>query len=482
MVTYKISVLVILDSWSINTKTPVYSSLSKRYPASTLVTSAETVGLPKGQICTSEACHYNLGSGSIVPQDITRVDQSITDGSFFQIPTLDNLCEYVKKHNSSVHLVSLLSDSLTNVSLNHLFATLQSLKNHRLENAYLHLITDGCDTPPTSAQTYLTNISNFIKEKNFGQINSIIGRFYAMDKDRNWLRTQQAYELLVSGKGRQSPNPLDAISNAYKNKETDEFIAPSIISSPDSPFQPLSDNDGIIFVNFRGELMYQLVSALTQMTFRSFTRENFPHDLYTVTMLPYTQELPVTDTLFPSIQTDEPLSKVISGSGLAQLHLSESLTFRQVTQVFNGGADNPIEGEDWIEVPSHKAPALNQPPEMRAREVTEILVERIHSDKYNFIVANYPNNKVHQKAKIIIDQCLGKVVPAVIREGGLLLITSCSGGENTLVPFLAVAKDLENNQQIKLQNGIMADVAPSVLASLGIHKPNNMTGKNLLGA
>ncbi|OQX51411.1 phosphoglycerate mutase (2,3-diphosphoglycerate-independent) [candidate division CPR3 bacterium 4484_211] len=514
MTTYKFAVLIILDGWGIappspgnavaSAKTPTFDYLTAHYPHSQLQASGKAVGLPETEFGNSETGHLNIGAGYIVPQDVAVIDRSIEDGSFFKKEALINVCRHVKKHHSALHIMGLLGNRLVHSSTNHLFALLRAAKEQNVDRVCLHLFTDGRDTPPQSAQEFINEVNDFLKNRvQLGQISSIIGRFYAMDRDKRWNRTQQAYDLLTLGKGYLAETPAKAILDAYRRGETDEFISPTKIGGGN--FVPIQNKDGVIFFNFRFDRPRQLTSAFVEPDFAGFKRNIVLKDLFFITMTPYEKNLPVSGTLFKHIYVEHPLAEIISEQGLTQLHLAESEKFPHVTYFFNGGHEAPFPGEQTIKVPSPRVATYDQKPEMSAPVVTEILLERIKADLYNFILVNYANAdmvghtgnlKAARKAVSAVDDCLGKVIPEILRSNGFCLIIADHGNaevmidpqtgkidtahNNSPVPCIAVAQELKDNKNIKLRNGILADVAPTILEVLGIAKPEEMTGRSLI--
>jgi len=504
-----------MDGWGIappskgnaitSASTPNFDFLQKNYPHSRLLASEESVGLPKGEFGNSETGHLNLGAGYIVPQDVVIIDRAIADGSFFKKKALADVFSHVENYHSNLHIIGLLSEAKVHSSLNHILALLRAAKDRACTRVHLHLFTDGRDSAPDSALSYLKLIDESLKKFGFGQIESLIGRFYAMDRDKRWLRTEQAYNLLTAGEGDKIPAVQEAIIRAYKRKETDEFISPTSIDSERKRFVPIGNNDGVIFFNFRFDRPRQLTEAFVNPRFSHFKRKKNPQNLFFITMTPYSKDMAVSGTIFPHLRVENPLARVISQHGLTQFHLAESEKFPHVTYFFNGGQENPFDREQWIEVPSPKVSTYDQKPEMSAVEVTEILLERIATGKYNFILANYANPdmvghtgdlKAARKAISVVDKSLGQVISAVLEQKGFLLVTSDHGNAEIMinsqtgapdtahnispVPCIAVAPDLKDNSDVHLSDGVLADIAPTILAALGISQPAAMTGKNLL--
>lgn len=535
-------VLIILDGWGLApegpgnaialAKTPNFDRFWAAYPHTQLEASGEAVGLPRGEMGNSETGHLNIGAGRIVYQDLPRINMSIAEGTFFKIPTLLMAAEHVKKNNTNLHLMGLVSDAGVHSSLIHLFALLHFAKDQGLKNVYLHLFTDGRDSPPNSSLIYIKKIQEKIQEFGVGQIATLIGRFYAMDRDNRWERTQKAYELLTEGKGQKFNSVPEAIEASYKAGKTDEFIEPVILTKEDGqPAGLINDNDAIIFFNFRIDRPRQLTKAFVLPNFESlkieratfdpyaeryglhqyqapkgtttFKRNKILKNLFFLTLTEYEKGLPV-ETAFLPISVKMTLGRVLSENGLRQLHIAETEKFPHVTYFFNGGREKKFPGEDQILIASPKVATYDQKPEMSAYEVTNKLMEKIKERIYDFIIVNYANPdmvghtgvlKAGIKACEVVDECFGKVVKTIFNSGGACVIIADHGNVEEMinlttgevdtehstnpVPFITVSQAL-NTQGRVLRRGILGDVSPTLLRILGVEKPTLMTGRDLL--
>lgn len=510
---HKPVVLIILDGWGIAppsegnavtlAKTPNMSSYLASFPSCQLRASGEWVGLPRGEPGNSEVGHLNIGAGRIVYQDLPRINMSIADGSFLNNQAFSLAFEHAKKSASRVHLMGLVGLGGVHSSLEHLYALLWLCKEHGLnqDQVILHLFTDGRDSPPNVSPLYLSEIEYRIREIGTGKIASIIGRYYAMDRDKRWERVQKAYDLLTLGVGEKASSVLEAVEKAYKQGQTDEFITPRLI---DSAFTPISDNDAVIFFNFRSDRSRQLTKAFISPTFDKFERQAHPKNLFFVTMTEYEKDLPVSAIAFPTFNVEMPLGRIISEKKLQQLHIAETEKYPHVTFFFNGGREDPFPGEKRIMLPSPKVATYDLKPEMSAYAITDILEQQLVSGIYDFVVVNFANGDMvgHTgvlsatiQAVEVVDRCLGRVVNAALSNlNGACIITADHGNaeekvnlqtgevltEHTTnpVPFCIVASDLRG--QRRLPSGILADITPTILGLMGINPPSSVTGRNLL--
>ena len=535
-------ILIILDGWGIApagpgnaislASLPNFNRLWASFPHGKLLASGEPVGLPHGEKGNSETGHLNLGAGRIVYQDLPRINMSIADGSFFENEAFLAAIEHVKKHNSGLHLMGLIGQGGVHSSNDHLFALLQLAANSGLKKVYLHLFTDGRDSPPTSAISYLSQVEEELKKRGVGKIATISGRYFAMDRDNRWERTQKTYEAMVSGKGVKAQSAQEAINNAYNQQQTDEFIQPTVILENGQPVSLINDNDGVIFYNYRIDRPRQLAKAFVlrilnsssvvkkqfdpyaekyfkknnpnlPLPSKTFTREKVLKNLFFTTMTEYERDLP-TKAAFPPFMVKMPLSRVLAENNLRQLRLCETEKERFVTYYFNGQREDPCAGEDWLTIPSLKISTYDQKPQMSALEITKTVLEKINLGLYDFILINFANPDMVGHTGIIeasisaletIDDCLGKIVNSVLAVNGACLITAdhgnveeminlVNGGIDTEhsanpVPLIIIDKNHQNNPMV-LPNSILADVAPTILKLFNIPKPNDFSGRSLI--
>lgn len=535
-------VLAILDGWGLApagpgnaqslSKLPVMSDLWANYVHTQLIAHGESVGLPKREPGNTETGHINIGAGQIVYQDLPRINMSIADGSFFQNPALVAAAAHVKANKSSLHLLGLVGGGGVHSDLTHFFALLRFCHEQGINSVFIHAFTDGRDSPPTAAITYLNQLNTVMSREGVGTFASVSGRYYAMDRDFRWDRTAKTYECLTQGKGKTAATIFEAVSNAYAQGKTDEFIEPTcVLGSNGQPVSLVKANDAVIFVNFRIDRPRQLTKAFVlpdfeatanKVTFDPFQvkyshkhisegNANQQHpfvrgpqvpNLYFVTMTEYERNLPV-HIAFPPQSVPNPIGRVVSEFGLKQLRMSESEKERFVTYYFNGLKEDPFAGEDRLIVPSPKVPTYDKKPEMSAYLTTEQLIAKVQSGAYDFIVINYANADMvgHTgniqatiKACEAVDACLGKLCPVIEAAGGVLAITADHGNAEEMinlttgavdtehnanpVPFIIVGKDY--HKPIQLPQGILADISPTILALLQIPLPITMSGRNLL--
>ena len=528
--------LLILDGWGLAppgpgnalalAKTPNFNRLWAGFPHTQLLASGEAVGLPRGEDGNSETGHLNLGAGQIVFQDLPRINMSIADGIFYKIPAFKQVADHVRKNKSCLHLLGLMGAGGVHSSLEHLFALLNFAKKEELAKVWLHLFTDGRDSPPTSAAVYIGKIQETIKKDGVGKIATLIGRYFAMDRDYHWERTQKAYDLLTLGKGTVSDSFSEVIKRSYREGKTDEFLEPILLDKNGL----IADNDGIIFFNFRIDRPRQLTKALVCPDFETmvikkifdpyaekyglkqyqvpdltttFQREKILKNLFFVTMTQYEKGLPVA-VAFPPEPVKLPLARILAEKNIRQLHLAETEKERFVTYYFNGQREKIFAGEERVEIPSPNVPTYDQKPEMSAPQLTGELIKRLRADDYGFVIANYANPDMvgHTgvlsagiKACETVDQCLGRVVAAVVDAGGTLVVTADHGNIEEMinlqtgqvdtehssnpVPFIVADQNIGRQGQT-LSRGILADVAPTILNLMNIEKPELMTGRNLL--
>ncbi len=499
--------LVILDGWGISercdnnaacqAKTPTMDALRRDWPSSRLHASGRDVGLPDGQMGNSEVGHLNIGAGRVVYQDLTRISLASEDGSLFENPVLQRACQRLAENGGKLHLLGLLSDGGVHSHNSHLYALIRMAKDIGVRDVCVHAFMDGRDTPPSSGKKYLQQLEEQLQQIGLGRVATITGRYWAMDRDNRWERVEKAYLALTEGQGKVAKNPQEAIQAAYAAGQTDEFIEPQVVCQNAT----IDDDDAIIFFNFRADRSRQMTRALTDPEFTGFKRNKAPKlaDFVCLTEYDESFDLPVA---FPPETYPDILGEVVSKAGLNQLRIAETEKYAHVTFFFNGGVEHAWEGEDRVLIPSPQDVATyDQKPEMSAYEVTDEVVKRIESGTYQLIILNYANPDMvgHSgvlpaaiKAVETVDSCLQRVVDAVLAAGGSLLITAdhgnceqmtaADGGAHTAhtsnpVPLVFVDAQRKNAQ---LREGILADLAPTILDLLQLPVPAAMTGQSLL--
>ena len=505
----KLAMLMILDGFGINentdgnavklANTPNIDKLMKKYPTTEIYTSGLKVGLPEGQMGNSEVGHTNIGAGRIVYQELTKITKSIEDGDFFAIPEFIEAIENCKKHNSKLHILGLVSDGGVHSHIRHLYGLLEMAKRRDFENVYVHCFLDGRDTPPASGESYIMQLEEKMKEKGVGKIASISGRYYAMDRDKRWDRVKKCYDALVNGEGNKATSATIAIEDSYQKEVFDEFVEPTVICNGDTPIATIQENDSVIFFNFRPDRARQITRAIVDPDFDGFETKKLK--TYFVCFTSYDETMPNVKIAFKKEPIVNTFGEVISKNGLTQLRIAETEKYAHVTFFFNGGEEKQYPGEDRILVPSPKVATYDLQPEMSAREVTENVVKAINSEKYNAIILNYANPDMvgHTgslpaaiKAVETIDECVGKVVEAVLAHDGTLIITADHGNCEQMIdyktgePHTAHTTNpvplilVSNNENYKVKSGKLADLAPTLLEILGIEKPAEMTGESIL--
>ena len=504
----KLMMLMILDGFGINeneqgnavklSKTPNIDKLMKTCPTSTVYTSGLKVGLPEGQMGNSEVGHTNIGAGRIVYQDLTRITKSIADGDFFSIKELSDAIENCKKNNSKLHIMGLLSDGGVHSHMRHLFAILEFAKRKDFENVYVHCFMDGRDTPPTSGESYIAKLEEKMKEKGVGKIATIEGRFYAMDRDKRWNRVKEAYDAIVNGVGEKATTALSAIEASYQKEVFDEFVKPTVICNGETPVATIEENDSVIFFNFRPDRARELTRTLVDKDFNEFDTKKM--NLFFVCFTQYDETMPNVKIAFKPESLVNTFGEYISNNGLKQLRIAETEKYAHVTFFFNGGEEKEYEGEDRILVPSPKVETYDLKPEMSALEVTDKVVDAINSGKYDSIILNYANPdmvghtgslEAAVKAVETIDGCVARVVEAIEKQNGILIITADHGNAEQMVDYKTgepqtahttnpVPLILVGLEGIKLKEGKLADLAPTMLDIMGLEKPEEMTGESLI--
>ncbi|MFR2534349.1 MAG: 2,3-bisphosphoglycerate-independent phosphoglycerate mutase [Clostridia bacterium] len=504
----KLTMLMILDGFGENANsnanavklanTPNIDKLMKTCPTTDIHTSGLDVGLPEGQMGNSEVGHTNIGAGRIVYQELTRITKSIEDGDFFSIPELVAAIENCKKQHSKLHIMGLLSDGGVHSHIRHLFALLELAKRKDFEDVYVHCFMDGRDTPPASGESYLSELEEKMKEKGIGKIATISGRFYSMDRDKRWQRVQKAYDALINGIGQKATSSTLAIESSYQKEIFDEFVEPTVIMNGENPVATIGEHDSVIFFNFRPDRAREITRTLVDSDFKEF--ETKPLDLYYVCMTNYDETMPNVHIAFKKEELKNTFGEYISKKGYTQLRIAETEKYAHVTFFFNGGEEKQYPGEDRILVPSPKVETYDLQPEMSAKEVTAKVVEAINGKKYDCIILNFANPDMvgHTgnleaaiKAIETIDGCVQQVVEAVEAQEGVLLITADHGNAEQMIDYKTgephtahttnpVPLILLGMENVKLKEGRLADLAPTMLAIMGLEKPEEMTGESLI--
>ena len=501
----KKALLMILDGWGIgkhgagdviyNTPTPYLDYLTAVSAHSQLQASGEDVGLPDGQMGNSEVGHLNIGAGRVVYQDLVKINRACKDGSIMENPEIKRAFGYAKETGKKVHLMGLTSDGGVHSSLNHLFKLIEISKEYGLKNTFVHCFMDGRDTDPKSGVGFIRQLTEEC-QKNDAAIASIVGRFYAMDRDKRWNRVKEAYDLLVEGKGKQSDDMVKAMEESYADGVTDEFIKPINNNTVDGTIQ---EGDVVIFINFRNDRAKELTVVLTQQDMPEEGMHTIK-DLQYFCMTPYDANFKGVHILFPKENVDDTLGEYLSRMGKKQLHTAETEKYAHVTFFFNGGREAPFENEDRILVPSPKVATYDLKPEMSAFEVKDKLVGAINTQEYDFIVVNFANGDMvgHTgvynaiaKAVWAVDQCVKEVIEAAkANDYEAIIIADHGNADNAInpdgtpntahslnpVPFIYVT----DNNSATVKDGRLADVAPSILHIMGLEQPSDMTGENLI--
>ena len=501
----KKALLMILDGWGIgnhtksdaiySTPTPYWDSLIKDYPNSELQASGENVGLPDGQMGNSEVGHLNIGAGRVLYQDLVKINKAIKDGSILDNPQIKDAFSYAKNSGKTLHFMGLTSDGGVHSSLDHLFALCDIAKQYGLEKVYIHCFMDGRDTDPRSGKGFIEQLQAHT-EKSAGTIASIIGRYYAMDRDKRWDRVKVAYDLLVNGEGTQATDMVKAMQDSYDADVTDEFIKPINNANVDGT---IKEGDAVIFFNYRNDRAKELTIVLTQHDMPEEGMHTIPGLQY-YCMTPYDSSFTGVHILFDKENVDNTLGEYLSSLGKKQLHIAETEKYAHVTFFFNGGREAPYEGEERILVASPKVATYDLQPEMSAFEVKDKLVDAIRSEKFDFIVVNFANGdmvghtgvyEAIQKAVKAVDQCVHDTIEAAKAAGyEAIIIADHGNADNAInpdgtpntahslnpVPCVYVTAD----RNARIADGILADVAPTILHIMGLPQPAEMTGHNLI--
>lgn len=506
----KLTMLMILDGFGENpnnegnavnlAKKPNIDKLRKICPVSHIDASGAAVGLPDGQMGNSEVGHTNIGAGRIVYQKLTKITKSIEDGDFFSIPEFTEAIENVKKNNSKLHIMGLLSDGGVHSHQRHLYGLLELAKRKGLDNnVFIHAFMDGRDTLPASGEGYIQELQEKMKEKGVGKIATLSGRYYAMDRDKRWDRVEKAYNAIVRGEGILAKDPIQAIEESYQQEIFDEFVVPTVITDAnDQPLAKIESGDSVIFFNFRPDRARQLTRAIVDDKFDGFKTDKLDIDF--VCMTEYDDTMPNVKIAFKPEELTNTFGEVVSKLGKKQLRIAETEKYAHVTFFFNGGREEPYPGEDRILVNSPKVATYDLQPEMSAYEVTEKVVEAINSEKYDTIILNFANTDMvgHTgnidaaiKAVEAVDKCVGEIVEAVQKQNGVLLITADHGNAEQMIDYQTgepltshttnlVPLILVGMENVELKDGRLCDLTPTMLDIMEEQKPKEMTGESLL--
>ncbi|MCR4588877.1 MAG: 2,3-bisphosphoglycerate-independent phosphoglycerate mutase [Lachnospiraceae bacterium] len=508
----KPTVLMILDGFGINPKTegnaiamakkPVLDNLMATYPCVKGNASGMAVGLPDGQMGNSEVGHLNMGAGRIVYQELTRITKEIQDGDFFKNPELLKAVENCKKNNSSLHMYGLLSDGGVHSHITHLYGLLELAKKEGLEKVYVHCFLDGRDTPPKSGIDYIKQLEDKMAELGVGKIAVISGRYYAMDRDKNYDRVEQAYKALRNGEGLTANSAMEAIQASYDRDETDEFVKPTVIVKDGQPVATINDGDSVIFFNFRPDRAREITHVFCDNEFDAFDRGSRPDVCY-VCFSEYDPLIPNKSVAFQKVQITNTFGEWLAAKGMTQARIAETEKYAHVTFFFNGGVEEPNPGEDRMLLNSPKDVATyDLKPQMSAYEVCDTLTTAIRSGKYDVIIINFANPDMvgHTgvipaavKAIEVVDECVGKTVEALKEVDGQMFICADHGNAEMMidyetgapwtahttnpVPFMIVNADPSYKLR---ENGCLADIVPTLIDMMGMEKPAEMTGQSLL--
>jgi len=502
--------LLIIDGWGINkdkagnayamAKTPHLDRLIEHYPHTPLLCSGEAVGLPKGSMGNSEVGHLNIGAGRVVPQDLSRINRAIEDGSFFLNPALNQVMDKVKAKGSALHLMGLLSDGGVHSHIHHL-AALIDMAHEKQIRVHIHPIMDGRDTPPDSGREYMRRLKELIRGKETIRIATVCGRFYAMDRDKRWDRIEKAFGLYARGEGIRETDPEIAIENAYQRNESDEFIPPTVIADSGHDPDVMANGDGLLFFNFRADRAREIIRVFADESFDLFPADPKPTLCDCVCMTPYDPSLPLP-AAFPPDHVLQTLGETISQNNIPQLRIAETEKYAHVTYFFNGGREEPFPLEERLMIPSpRQVRTYDLKPEMSAFELTDAVISSMDSNRFDLIVMNFANMDMVGHTGIIpaaikaceaVDACVRRVTAKILSMGGAALITSDhgnaekmssdSGGPHTahtLNPVWFILAD-DSRKNARLNPGALADIAPTVLDVMGLEKPAAMTGKSLI--
>ncbi len=507
-----LTALIILDGFGISqsqkanavsaANTPHLDAIFAKYPHTQLNASGMAVGLPEGQMGNSEVGHLNIGAGRVVYQELTRITKSIQDGDFFENPALVHAMDHAKQHGKALHLFGLLSDGGVHSHIEHIFAAVEMAKRRGLQKVYVHCFMDGRDVPPKSGKGFVEQMQHKLKEIGVGEIATVIGRYYAMDRDNRWERVEQAYNAIVLGEGHQGEDPVAMVQKSYDAGLTDEFIQPIVVVKDGAPVATVQEGDSIIFCNFRPDRARELTRTFILEDFDGFARKKGYFPVTYVSMTQYDATFAdKLDIAFKPESLTNTLGAYVSKLGKTQLRIAETEKYAHVTFFFNGGVEAPNEGEDRALIPSPKVATYDLKPEMSAYEVADEAVKRIQSGKYDLMILNFANPDMVGHTGIMpaavaaveaVDACAGKVIDAILASGGCCLLTADHGNAEVMedengqpmtahstnpVPLVLIG---DKEGHALREGGALCDIAPTLLQLMHLDKPAEMTGESLL--
>ena len=506
----QLTALIIMDGFGLSShkeanavymaKTPNFDRLWSSYPHVPIHASGLDVGLPEGQMGNSEVGHLNIGAGRIVYQEFTRISKAIRDGDFFENKAFLDAIDYVKQHNSKLHLMGLVSEGGVHSHIEHLYALVELAKKQGLDQVYIHAFMDGRDVPPASGKATMEELGKKLQQMQFGKVATVSGRYYAMDRDKRWDSVQKAYNALVLGEGETAADPVQAMEQSYNANETDEFVKPTVIVENGKPVATVEENDAIIFFNFRPDRARELTRSFIEPEFNEFERKKGYFPVKYVSMTQYDETFKNLTVAYEPQTLANTFGQYISEKGKTQLRIAETEKYAHVTFFFNGGREVPFKNEDRVLIPSPKVATYDLKPEMSAIEVKNEVLNRLNQDKYDLIILNFANpdmvghtGKLEAAIKAIetVDMCLGEIVDLLLKIGGRALITADHGNAEMMIDEIdnspvtshtinKVPLILVGEEKVKLRNGILADIAPTLLDIMGLEKPKEMTGESLI--
>ena len=508
----KITALIIMDGYGLSNTikgnaigpqcSPYVRYLMTHYPTTQLEASGLAVGLPEGQMGNSEVGHLNIGAGRVIYQELTRITKSIADGDFFQNQAFLQAVEHAKKNNGKLHVMGLMSNGGVHSHINHVFALLELAKQQGLPNAFVHCFMDGRDVSPTSGAGFVEQLQNKMQQIAFGKVATVCGRYYAMDRDNRWDRVEKAYDMLTLGKGNTTTNPVEALNASYANGVTDEFVLPTVVVEDGTPVATVESGDSVIFFNFRPDRAREMTRAFTQAGFDGFDLKGKSRKVHWVCMTQYDENFTGIDIAYRPESYTNTLGQYLASQGKTQLRIAETEKYAHVTFFFNGGVEAPNENETRVLIASPKVATYDLQPEMSANEVCQRAIVEIEREKYDVMILNFANcdmvghtgvMKAAEVAVQTVDECVRQVVECILRNGGRVLLTADHGNAETMiaedgspftahttnkVPFVLVDEALRDS--VTLQEGALCDIAPIMLATMGLDIPAEMTGKNLV--